>query len=447
MQTKKGNIAYIIGDSAVRSFAYNNYFIPIMISAGAFNSHLTTDSSKGVTERYKAFFEEYDLEGEVVYFFTNADTIHHVRDTFNTLERGEVALYEAASRYIDMVLMLKKQFNIDSLLLSSIPLDGKFGMDTAITYNDHLKKLARINNIKYVDIWIYITKKINVKPEIIQDFFADDIGHLNHRFVYDFLKRMGVIEDGQCYWDVEYERYYNYEMPIVKLGGQFAKIWGDCPKDTLILDKGMAYQFNLFHQKTSEHEELLSLVQPIFRKFLHYDSVTVDGCKDGYVAFALSRMNFFKSINARDFDERFIVQANALKKIFKLAKITFFVESEKKIQFHEIVISLTKNLLTKKNKVKYFRNLNKSNVKVLVFYSTDIANDYKILTKNGFSKIYDLKLQIRGVNKPVYSYLLCFNSDFSSWVKIKLKLFLLYEGVRKKFIRYSRKLIYSRKSI
>jgi len=428
MQPIKNKMAYIIGDSAIRSFAYNNYFTPIMISAGAFNSHLTLESSKGVAERYKAFCEEYDLGGDTVYFFTNGDTIHHVRDTFNTLKIGEGVLYEAASRYVKMVLMLKEKFNVDAILLSSIPLEGELGMDTALKYNDHLKALAKVNDLKYVDIWAYVTREVNGKTEIKPDFLADDAFHLNHRFVYDFLKGLDVIEEGKQYWDIEYERYYNYEMPIKKLNDQKAKIWGDCHKDKLILDRKMAYQFNLFHQKTNEHEVLLKFLQPQFKNLFKCDSVTVDGCKDGYIAFSLEKMNIFKDINAQDSGENFISQANILKKLFKLTKTTFVSESDTKVKYNEIVLSLTKNLLTKKNKMKYFKLLNREGVKVLLYYSTDFTGDSKILRKSGFSKIYDLKINFENSNH----YLLCLSSSFDLWSSLKFSSFIFHERVKAK---------------
>ncbi|MGJ8645385.1 MAG: hypothetical protein ACSHXJ_00735 [Marinomonas colpomeniae] len=436
MKSTKNNLSYIIGDSAVRAFAYNNHFIPIMISAGAFNCHLTVDSSKGVCERYKAFFEEYSLDGESVYFFTNGDTIHHVRDTFDTLVNDNIPLYEAALRYVDMILMLIQEFPINAIILSSIPLEGDLGMASALAYNECLKKLAKKNNIKYVDIWGIVTRKTNGKVEIKPEYRADDVGHLNHRFIYDFLISIGEAEESQHYWDVEYERYYNYEMPIAGLTGQKAKIWGDCHKDNLILDEKMTYQFNLFHQRTNEHEALLKMLNPIFTNILSYESVTIDGCKDGYVAFSLSRMRIFKNINAQDSNQNFIHQANALKKVFKFLEIDFFNKSDEEMKINDVVFSLTSNLLSKKSKVKYLRDLIKKDVEVLIYYSTDVYNDCKILRKNGFKKIYKILVGYEGVQECRGCYFLCFSSKISTQESFNVLTSIFFGKTKSKFYRY-----------
>jgi hypothetical protein len=422
-------INYIVGDSVVRAFAYSSEFFPIMISAGAFNSHLTIESSESVVERYMAFFEEYDFESETVYFFANADTMHHVRDTFNTQSHGSEALYQAASRYVDMILFLERSFKIKPILLSTVPFAGEEGKEAASDYNQFLSSLSKVKSLRYIDICRYITKETENGLEIRSEFISDDVGHLNHRFVFDFLENEGLIK-GKSYWDVLYERFYNYELSIPRLKGQVARVWGDCHRDSLILSKGMGYQFDLFHKTTLEHRKALEAVSDIFKKVLPYNSVTIDGCKEGYLAFLAKEISVFENINACDSDKRSILQADALKKIKLEKEIDFLDESTFKNSYHEVVFSLTKNLLSRKSKIKYFKLLSKKGVKSILYYSTDVVSDEKILSKSGFVHRYKIKKDDSGRGGV---YLFCFTSELAPFLKIRVFFHLYLSGIKSQF--------------
>ncbi len=411
------NKIFIVGDSAVRAFAYNSFFIPIQIATGVLNATLDEERYKSIRVRYFLFFEEFNLQEESVWFFASANPYHYNLDTFNLkeLNNQEVILKNAASKYVELIIELTNKYKLKASIVSSVPIMDGEALNISFMYNNYLKHFAEIYNLEYIDLWDLITINHNNNIKIDSRYVADIHGHLSHFFIPNLLKKYNFEEFS--YDRTYFNWYYAYEL-ITPYFKPSAKIWGDFHSYDLILNPNETHFWRRYHKKTRLHISLaieaLSFYNQIFGLTQDKEILFI-GSKEGYVPFRITSVGQFKKIDAFEGDVTRVSFAKKLQKTLKREDINFSHSKTNEInKNYNIAISLTRSNYTAQMRMKFFTNVF-NNVDFFIFYSFDEERDLKLLNKVGYKHIFRLNY-LQETNKILdsgESLFICTNIEYA----------------------------------
>lgn len=379
---------YIVGDSHVRSFSYSNSFIPLFIGPAAFNNFLTESRTNHTVKKIMCISSKLSINDTLI-LMLGGGVRHFAKDASNTQKSVE-QLDLVVKNYIPSIRQIRDSFPGKLIVCLSFPpvLNDNNDIECHQYYNAALGKELESEDVTFVDISNPISENKLLKPKYTLDVLH--VSYLISPILLDAIELEGV----NVYSDKnnEYPWSYLYEIPT-KDSGPY-KIWGDCVKENLLLDKNQIH-IQFYQQKTL----LIQCYCRVISKLLmseHGDTkldLMVVECKDGLVNFELAENIIFKNILGCDSSRLSICRAKMLNSLYGYRNVEFNIlcnePSEVLTECH-IVICFERYNWTNPSKLIFFKEV-KSKCEIFFFSSYNVKNDMNVLKKSGFSTVLEIK--------------------------------------------------------
>lgn len=257
----------VLGDSHVRSFAFDTRFFPLFIENGK-NVNFTTEAKAQNTQRIlwdNLARVRNDLP--ILLVFAEPD----IR-LLNITNPSDQQLVEVIARYKALLTALQQHHHGMIAVYNIVPKEDESYNRVAQEYNRQLSTFCRTNGFVFIDIWqdLFDGRALNPK------FCADHV-HLNQLvvpYVVDAFAQNNIALTSNE--QTAYAWTYLYRLPLAK---SETRIWGD---------KGTDAQSSKNFAAT---EMTLNAVQRM-RKILHKaqdKSVLIVGSSEGFIGVELSK--------------------------------------------------------------------------------------------------------------------------------------------------------------
>ena len=227
-----GNKIYVIGDSHIRAFSFEEQFIPLFIGPAAFNNFLTKQNADKITLKILELFKNNLDEKFNILLLFSGDVEHVIRKSSGYSQVEIDHLNESAFRYIHCISTLKEKLPNATICISAV-LPGRTELYSK--YQNHyisiLIKYCTKKNIPFIDINSLITND----KKIIRYPYKADFAHISYKVANLYLnelfeKKILLLNEPLNVANYKWSHVYNIETSM----GPF-KIWGDVYKDQLII--------------------------------------------------------------------------------------------------------------------------------------------------------------------------------------------------------------------
>lgn len=379
------NKLFIIGDSHVRAFGYNNAYVPLFIGPAAFNNFRTAKSAEVVTNKIVDLLINVKEDISLMLLFVG-DVEHATRhvDTFS--DKEWLQLDESITRYQESIKILKEKFfNIKLIVSSVLPGRSEQYRKCQEHYNKKIKSFCSENNIHYIDVNDRI---VNPEGFLVYPYKAD-FAHINYRvpeIYYRELISMSFFENDSTYYsDYKWSHVYNIDTTYGPV-----KIWGDIYRDELIVNDYETISLDRLQKSSIQQTQSIKKIAEICSGTIHENEITIANCQEGFLAFELMKINNFK-INAWDFDLEKINNAKLLGTLGKNGKVDFYTVSaqNKTFEFRKVVIDFEQYKFKEEVRLEILSEIKKQSA-YLFMLSENVKSDTRILNKIGFEYIYEL---------------------------------------------------------
>lgn len=375
---------YVIGDSNVRSFAYDLHLIPLFIGPAAFNNFLSKKKSDHTKDKIKEVCKLLTKNDRLLLTFSG-DHYHVGELNDDGLEK----LIKAASLYCASVLEIRNSF--DGELIVILPFAPTISRKDKIKHHKfYLSELVEQfdkNKINYLNP----NKKITTEGTL-REYYTMDFAHVSYKYIQHLLDDL---ESETEFAEINNKPWSYLYILNTKFGP--IKIWGDHAKEDLKLGTFDVHYWHTYNQKTLLIKHFCKLINSFLVNSITVDllkTIHIFDCKEGFVAFELLKNRATKiRIDATDSDEINIERAKILNKFYGYDNLKLekqIVSPSKIINNNDFIVSFERATWDNKYKKDFFDQAFKSSA-VIFFLSYTVKNDSRLLKKAGFQYTYIVK--------------------------------------------------------
>jgi len=419
-----------VGDSHVRALSYCSTILPFFIGPGSFMNNLTKINHKNFHNKLLELINKCEKNTNIL-LLLNGDVIHHALlnsfDTWNENPIKEInPLLKAANLYCETISEASKCINGRIFVSSSSPGHTTEFVECTKKYNAIIQKFCIETNCStYLNLIPILSNEGFFKDE-----YSGDFAHTNPRSAYLFfelLKQHGALSKDCIYKDFEFKHLYKIKSKY----GEY-KIWGDFPKDRLILDKDTTFYWTKYHKETelkiNTLNEIISLSSCFFADFKTKPSIVFLNSKEGFLPFNCCNQTFSRIIGVEKSDVS-LKFAKYIKNFFEESKAEFFNEEEYlKFQYADIIVDIDMIFGSMDYRRRTFIDANK---KCLIYYRLSIEKetDIRLLKKSGFSHVFHIPFYETKRSDFSDNFLLCAinfipNQNFKNIIDLRVKKYI-----------------------
>ena len=382
----------VLGDSQIRALSYSDFMLPLWLGPANFNNFLTETRSEYTRKKIHEVLECFDYHCDVL-FFLSGDVLHHCKNTHETKKATDLEnrdfIVSVAHRYFQLICEVQAKLQGTLMVSSSIPSFGSLEyVQLGRWYNETLQKLCLSRNIFFVDIW----EKLALEGITKQEFRANG-DHINHQALPVFLeafKKNTLLPDETKINHFEFS--YLYRIPF--LTGE-CKIWGDHPKESLIVEDGENYWWTRYQERTRKTlacvKEINRLMEILYNKMGRKLDVLILSAKECFVPFLLEH-TFLNSITASEENLVKVEYGKTLLRMFKPKQEIRIILSREYFDFQRLG---TFDCVIELGKFNYFENFRKSvfdavakQTDYFFFFSFDPKVDSRNILKCSFRSVF-----------------------------------------------------------
>lgn len=196
---------YVIGDSHTLNFTHEAFIIKHIGPATAYRLNFeksTTNSKKIIINILNSIYKHKPIN--VIFVFGEIDARMHIHKVSKQKNIAvDVLINKTVESYINFINLVKEKFPLITVYIFNVLPQGEQGNVYNYPYyasldkrkriteklNDSLKKYAKINNIKFIDIYNKLVDKNRMRKK---KYAFDDV-HFNKKimpYVLDYINRL-----------------------------------------------------------------------------------------------------------------------------------------------------------------------------------------------------------------------------------------------------------------
>lgn len=258
---------YVLSDSHSRSFAYNDLFIPLFIGPGKTNLFLTDQQFNNTFNKIKVISSRFKPRSKIIFALSepNFRFYNEDRETFSENE-NEICELIVKRQHQVVEFLFSKGFEV--FWMEAIPRRDLDYSKIAVIYNAKLNKYKDSNSFKILNFF----KDTTNENLTIKDKYFGDFIHCNYELGNLIANKLGVINSDFSWTYFHKILIDNYQISI----------WGDFPKEKLIMHEKEPRNWKDFQQLTKSTELAASLINRIFKR-LKIKSARIFNVKEGWV--------------------------------------------------------------------------------------------------------------------------------------------------------------------
>ena len=383
----------VIGDSHVRSFSFNQNFIPMFIGPAAFNNFLTEKNTNTVISKLTELLLRIKLKPIKVLLLLSGDVIHVVRKSQGYSKEESIELNNSAKRYLDCITRIREHFPHVTLSVSAV-LPGREELYSIYQdeYNKLLSDYCKSEDIHFININECITEnKLLTYP------YQADFAHISYRAIRFYIKNLKeknlLTSKASEYSD--YQWAYTYEFQTDS--GPF-RIWGGLYRDQLIKKEFEILPLKEFPKLSNDLAASISKIAELCINRLGVREFTVANCREGFLAYILQKKleDYEVKINGFDLDSLKIENVEFLKCFkatydidLKYVSLEHIISDEYEFDYKEAVLDYCQYKFKEPIKTKLLSSYSKY-TKYLFLLSKYVDTDIERLNTSGFTNVISL---------------------------------------------------------